>query len=487
MEKAITNTFVGFNKPPVGAAPTKADIIKGDRYIRDRITYSLKARGLAYALFLYFFIQNGTLGLVPERWYTVYRALRISDFILLGLIIYSFMCAREYRTLFKSKSLIVTKLLLGYLVFEFVISAVQYGFNPIEYGFRLKGLWGSFLVFPYLLLYQRDGWGYFIKLVFPVAVVSCVLYILSALTGIAFLPDVSIMAQNLPGGIFVYRVYGGTFFGEFFMMGFVYYWITKKFKFWHVFFVLLFALPQFLAFGRNSWAYYIFVFMSFVIINSLKKKKFRLLARQAVLLCLVLVAFIFCFIEFMPDSDYYIQALAARVLQGKEDVEYNEGTYGARVIFQNNALVKLWSNSNLLVGVGMHPMWVYRPENYEEQVYYGSFSDVRWPAVLAAYGLIGLGLALYFQIYYIAISWKIIKKMKHSDLQLFFMVLAFSQMIFDTFIDYTYVLISVGLWGLVPLMNFYVAVIVFNYEKHKEEERLELADAPLLLNGKQLS
>jgi len=471
LERIITNTFVGFRKPGVGASPLKSDLIRSDRYIRNKLRFSLKARGVAYALFLYFFIQSGTLGLVPERWYIVYRSLRISDFILVGLVIYSLFCAREYRELFKSKSFFIAKLFLGYLLFEFVISAFQYQFNPLEYAFRLKGIWASFLVFPYLLLYKRDGWGYLFRLIFPVAVISNVLYILTALTGIAFMPDVSISLQSLPGGMSVYRVFGGTFYGEFFMLGIIYLWITKKFRLWQLLFVLLFALPQLLAFGRNAWAFYIFVVLVFVFINSLKKKAFRLVARQGILMILVLLTFIFCFIEFVPESDYYIEALSARVFQGKDDVQYSEGTYGTRVIFQNNSLVKLWSNSNLLVGIGMHPMWVVRPESFEEEVYYSSFCDVRWPAVLAAYGLIGLALALFFQIYYIIISWKILKKMNQPNIQTFLVAFTFAQMIFDTFIDFTYNFISIGLWGLVPLMNFLVAVIVYNYEKQKKDEK----------------
>lgn len=479
MEKIITNTYVRFKKPAVGASPVKSELIKGDKYIRDRITYSLKARALAFAIFLYFFIQNGTLGLMPEKWYIVYRALRISDFIMMGLIIYSLGCAREYRGLFKSKSLIITKVFFSYLIFEFIVSAFQYHFNPVEYAFRLKGLWASFLVFPYLLLYKRNGWGFLFKLIFPVAIISNVLYILTALTGIAFMPDVSIYLQILPGGFSVYRVYGGTFYGEFFMLAIIYFWITKKFKFWQLFIVILFALPQVLALGRNAWAFYVFVILAFVIINSLKKKAFRLLARQAVLLIFITMAFIFCFIEFVPESDYYIEAIAARVFQGKEDVQYNEGTYGTRIISQNNSLLKLWSNSNLLVGVGMHPMWVVKPESFEEEVYYGAFCDVRWPAVLAAYGLIGLGIALFFQIYYIIVSWKILKKMRQANIQSFLIAFALTQMIFDTFINFTYNFISVGLSGLAPLMNFLVAVIVFNYEKLKEDESSQREKIPL--------
>ncbi len=154
---------------------------------------------LAWAFFLIFFIENGTLGLVPQQFYFVYRNVRISDIILYGIIIYSLINIKEYEQLFKSKALILVKLMLIYLLLEFIISTIYYSQNPIEYFFRLKYLWFSFLIFPFLLLLKRNGLNYLVKLVIPVAIVSNILYILTALSGKPFLPGVDIVTQTLPG------------------------------------------------------------------------------------------------------------------------------------------------------------------------------------------------------------------------------------------------------------------------------------------------
>ncbi len=183
---------------------------------------SREAKILAWGIFLYLFIEKDTLGLIPPSFYTLYRAVKISDLLLYGLVIYSLFNIREYESLFRSKTLIIVKILLVYLLAEFIISVVQYGQNPLEYFFRLKSLWSSFLVFPYLLLFKRNGFNYLIKLVLPVAIVSNILYILTALTGKAFLPGLDIVKQTLPGGLQVLRVYGGTFWGELFFLGFIY-------------------------------------------------------------------------------------------------------------------------------------------------------------------------------------------------------------------------------------------------------------------------
>ncbi len=483
MERTITHGYLGYKKPAVGAAPRKTDHIISDAFIRDNLVISLRARAVAVAIFLYFFIENGTLGLLPEKWYIIYRNVRLSDLILVGLIAYSVFHLREYYYLVKSKSFLITKILLFYLLFEFGISAIKYQFNIPEYAFRLKGLWSSFLVLPYMLLFKRGGMGFLIKLIFPVAIISNVLYILTALTGIAFLPDVSVITQTLPGDITVYRVYGGTFFGEFFFMGFLYMWITRKFRWWQLFLVILFVMPHVLAFGREAWAFFIFCVLCFIVVNSLRKKAFKVLIRQGLVFALIGVTFAICFIKLIPESDYYVDAIAARITQGQDDVKYSEGTYGARVLFQNGALIKLWMNSNWLVGVGMHPMWVVRAESYEEQVYYNAFCDVSWPAILAAYGLIGFVLSLIFQIYYLITVWKIIKRTKETNLQTYFLTYVFGKMIFDTFINYTYTFISIGLWGLFPVMNFFVAVIVYNYEKQKAIERSEQEPVPLAIKS----
>lgn len=480
MERTITNGYLGHKKPAVGASPLKSDHILSDAFVRDKFVASLKGRAVALAIFLYFFIESGTLGLLPEKWYMIHRNVRISDLILYALIGYSIFSFREYYHLFKSRSFLITKVLLFYLLFEFVISAIEYKFFIPEYIFRLKGLWSSFLVLPYMLLYKRGGFGFLIKLIFPVAIISNVLYILTAITGIAFLPDVSVMTQTLPGDITVYRVFGGTFFGEFFFMGFLYMWITRKFRWWQLFLVVLFIMPQVLAFGRTSWAFFIFCILAFVVINALRKRAFKVLIRQALVFALLGVTFVFCFIKFIPESDYYADAVVARLTQGRDDVQYSEGSYGTRILFQNAALVKLWMNSNWLIGVGMHPMWVVRAESYEEQVYYNAFCDVTWPATLAAYGLIGFVLSIIFQFYYIITTWKIIKRTREINLQTYFLTYVFAKLLFDTFVNYTYTFISFGLWGLFPVMNFFVAVIVYNYEKQKTIERSEQEQIPLV-------
>lgn len=470
MERTLPNSFLGFKKPKHGAAPRKSELIIDNRFIRDRFVLSFKARILAISIFLYYFIEQGTIGLFSQKYYVVYRNVRLSDFIMFGLIIYSIINIREYSNLFKSKSFLITKVLLAYLVFEFAVSYIRYDFNVLEYMFRLKGLWGSFLVLPFLLLFKRNGVAFLVKLIFPVAVISNILYIMTALTGIAFLPDVSLYAQSLPGEILVYRVYGGTFFGEFFFLGFVYMWISRKFRLWQLVLVILFVIPHILSFGRNSWAFFLFSIIAFIVLNSLRKKQFKVLFRQGILLILIGAAFIISFLIVIPESDYYLEAIFARITQGQEDVKYNEGTYGTRIIYQNAALVKLWVNSDWILGVGMHPMWVVRPENFEEQLYYNAFCDVSWPGTLAAYGLIGFAIFLFFQIYYIYICWKLIKKAREPNLMLFLLTYLFFRLIFDTFINSTYVFLSAGLWGISGVLSFLIAVLVVIYENHKSLE-----------------
>jgi hypothetical protein len=45
--------------------------------------------------------------------------------------------------------------------------------------------------------------------------------------------------------------------------------------------------------------------------------------------------------------------------------------------------------------------------------------------------------------------------------------MVFAKLIFETFVNFSYVFISVGLWGLYPILNFYVAIIVERYEAQK--------------------
>lgn len=458
-----------------------------EKLINEGIVISLKTKLLAIAIFLYFFIENGTLGLFPPTWYSIYRNIRLSDFILYSLIIYSIICIKEYRDLYKSKSLLATKLVLFWLLFEFTISAIRYEFNVPEYFFRLKGIWASFLIFPYLLLLKRNGLPFLIKIILPVAIVSNILYILSAVTGIPFLPDVSIIKQQLPGGLEVYRVYGGTFYGDIIYLGFIYYWITKKFRFYQLLLTILLIIPHILAFGRLAWAYFAFTILVMIVMNSLRKREFKVFVRQAIVLGLLLVGLIFCFIKFIPESDYYVDALNARIFQGQEDVKYNEGTYGQRVVFQNNSLLKLWLNENMILGVGMHPMWVVRPESYEEQLYYNAFSDVYWAGVLAAYGIIGFAIAAFFQIYYIRTTFRVVKKYNKIDTLSFILVLFLAKLLFDSFVSFSFALVSVGLWGLYNLVNFYVANLIFAYEKIKQEDSSSNPSGNGILSGKVLS
>lgn len=466
MEKVITNQY-GFRKNSgKSERPLLSRAFSRENFIQDTIVVSLKAKFLAFALFLYFFFENGTLGLVPEKYYIIYRSVRISDLIQYALIIYSFFCIKEYIDLFKSRALLLAKLVLLYFMFEFVVSAAAYKFNIIEYFFRLKGVWSSFLLFPYLLLLKRNGLGFLIKIIFPVAVISNILYLMTAVTGTAFLPDVYITLQKLPGGIEVYRVYGGTFFGDVFFLGFIYQWLEKRFRLYQLFFTILFIIPQVLAFSRGAWVNFVFIILFLVFMNSWKKRNFKILFRQAVILILLLCALVFSFIYFMPRSDFYVDALNARILQGQDDVQFNEGTYGERGV-QSNVLVKLWLENNPLIGIGMHPMWVYRPESLEEQRYYNAFSDVGWPSVLAAYGAIGFIIAVIFQIYYIKKTYKVIMKSKTSTVYIFLLTTLLAKMVFDSTLGFSHGLFSVGLWGLAGTMNFTIANLIFCYEEQK--------------------
>lgn len=449
--------------------PADLHVNYGDNFMREELITNMRTRILAIAIVLYYFIENGTLGLVPQKMYMVYRNVRISDLILYGLIIYSLINVKEYKDLFKSKSFLIAKIILGYLLFEFVVSAVRYDFNPVEYFFRLKGIWSSFLVLPYMLLIRRNGMGFLIKIILPIAIISNLLYVLSALTGIPFLPDVSIYKQRLPGDIEVFRVFGGTFFGELFYLGFVYFWITKRFRFWQLFPVLLFIVPHVLAFGRMAWVNFAFTIVLMIVFNSLKKKNFKILFRQGFIIVIMGIFLSVAFIKLIPESDYYVDALQARIFQGQDDYKYSEGTYGTRVITQNAALLSLWANSDWVFGIGMHPMWVVEPTSKEEQVYYGAFCDVVWPSVLAAYGLIGFILCGILQIYYIILCFKILKRSKQENIYTLLVMLLFAKLLFDMIFTYSFVLFSTGLWGFFLTMNLFIPVMVDQFEKLKKE------------------
>ena len=421
---------------------------------------SRNAKLLAWAIFLMFFIEGGTLGILPKNFYFVYRNMRISDFILYGLIIYSFFKVKEYEKLFNSRSLFVIKILLLYLFLEFVGSAIIYNYNIIELFFRLKFIWTSFLVFPFLLLLRRNALQYLIKIMFPVVIVSNFLYILCSLTGIAFLPDVSIVKQTLPGGFKIYRVYGGTFYGDVYFLGFIYFWITKKFKPRQLVVFLLFVLPHILSFGRGSWLFYLFTIGVLFIWNSLKNKNLKTVIKQIAVFATFLFVLIFVFTKFIPQANYLTEAIESRIEQGKEDYKYKEGTYGSRLV-NTKALVELWSNNNHLLGIGMHPLWVLEPLTEQEYIYYWGFCDIKWAGVLAAYGLIGFLLFIIFEIYYGILAFKILKHTKTKDIYVFFAILLLSSEIYASF---SYNILNIGLFGPSIIVSFYVAAAVYKYE-----------------------
>ena len=132
---------------------------------------TVNAKLLAWGIFLIFFIENGTLGLIPKQFYFIYRNMRVSDFLLYALTIYSLLNVKEFSNLFHSKELLLPKILLVYYLFQFGISSMMYDYNFIELFFRLKGIWMCFMVFPFLLLIKRRALGYLVKI--------CLLYTFS--------------------------------------------------------------------------------------------------------------------------------------------------------------------------------------------------------------------------------------------------------------------------------------------------------------------
>lgn len=420
----------------------------------------LNAKLLAWGIFLVFFIENGTLGLIPKNLYFLYRNIRISDFLMYGLTIYSLFNAKEYIGLYRSKTMILAKIILLYLCAQFIISTISYQQNVFEYFFRLKGIWTSMMIFPFLLLLQRKGLPYLVKLILPVAIVSNILYILTAVTGIALMPDIGVEKANIPGGFKVYRVFGGTFFGEMFFLAFIFQWLTDRFKLWQLPLALLFITPHILAFGRSAWVYFLFSILSIVIWNFMKNREFKIILRQGIVLVILIISSVYVFTKFVPQADYLTDAIEARITQGQEDYEHKGGTYGTRLA-NIDALIGLWQSSNILIGIGMHPMWVIRAETEEENIYSWGFSDVRWASVLAAYGLIGFLLAVIFQLYYGYLSTKILIDTKSKGILAFFTLMMLSTLAFDTFINYSYKLISITLWGFSAQLSFYIAVITY--------------------------
>ena len=419
-----------------------------------------RAKLLAWGIFLIFFIENGTLGLIPRNYYFVYRNMRISDFLIYGLTIYSLFNTREFAELYRSRPLILIKAILIFFFAQFIISSILYQQNFFEYFFRLKGVWSSLLIFPYLLLLKRKALSYLIKIMLPVTIVANILYILSSVTGVALMPDIGVEKANLPGGFQVYRVFGGTFFGEFFFLAFVFQWITDKFRLYQLPLALLFITPHILAFGRSAWVNFSFSILLMFIWNFMKNREFKLVLRQAIILVSLILVTVYVFMRFIPQSDYLTDAISARIVQGQEDVEYKTGTFGTRLA-NIDALLGLWQSSNIFFGVGMHPMWVIRAETVEENIYAWGFSDVRWASVLAAYGLVGFILALIFQITYGFYAGKVLITTRSKSILTFFTLMLFSNFLFDTFINYSYNLISMGLWGFPSMLCFYISVTVY--------------------------
>ncbi len=421
---------------------------------------SRNAKFLAWSIFLIFFIENGTLGLIPKQFYFVFRNIRLSDFIMYAVIIYSLFCIKEYTELYYSRSLLIMKFLLLYLVIVFIGSTIVYNYNPIELFFRLKQVWASFLLFPYLLLFKRNALQYLIRIIFPFAVISNILYIFTSLSGVALLPDVTVVKQTLPGGFQIYRVFGGTFYGDMFFLGYIFFWITNKFKPYQLLIVALFVLPHILAFGRGAWIFFVFVICMMFLWNILKKKNFKVFLRQLAIILILLIAVFYILNKFIPESENITDALESRMEQGKTDYQYGEGTLGTRYL-NTEALVNLWLNSNLLYGIGMHPMWVISPVTEEERIYYWGFSDLRGVGVLAAYGLIGFLLYAISQLYYGFLSFKILKHTQGKDLFIMFIILILGTIIFATF---SYHIFFMGLFGPSFNISFYIAVLVYKYE-----------------------
>lgn len=458
MHRIVTNNF----RPRFNGSRNNLPASSSESLVESGKYVPQNAKFLAWGIFLFFFIENGTLGLLPTQFYYLYRNVKISDLIQYFLIIYSFYCSKEYIKLLKSKALIIVYILFIYYILQFLISVISYNQNLIEYFFRLKFLWGSFLVFPFLLLMQRNGMEYLIKIILPVAILSNILYIITAITGVAMLPNVFVYKQDLPGGLEVYRVYGGTFYGEYYFLGFMFLMITRRFRISYLILALLFVLPHILAFGRGAWANFGFAIISMIIWNTWKKRGFKVIIRQAVLFSLILVALYYAFNIIIPESQYMTEALQSRVTQGQEDVKYSEGTYGSRVA--NIApIIELWQHSNILFGIGMHPFWVIKPETADEAIYYWGFCDTTWPPVLAVYGLVGFLLYAIFQIYYIYVCWKILKKSIQSDLLIFLTIACLSSLVF-AILNYTYGLFSMGIYGIGSAFSFLLASLIFGYE-----------------------
>ncbi len=222
-------------------------------------------------------------------------------------------------------------------------------------------------------------------------------------------------------------------------------------------------MPHILAFGRGVWVKFAFFIIVMAIWNMVKKKNLKTVFRQVALVCILGTLVIYSFIQFIPRSDYYMEALGARVTQGEEDYKYGEGTLGTRLA-STQRLVVLWMNSNVLIGIGMHPMWVIKAVTVEESFYTWGFSDVRWASILAAYGAIGFILAIIFQIYYFVVVVKILKHNRNTDILLFLVIILFSTLILDSTIDYSNGLFTFALAGFNSI-SLEIAAVVYKFEE----------------------
>ena len=118
MLKTQINSFRYRKKPDFDQQKLRADkssLLFSETFLRSELITNMRARMLGLAFFLYFFIENGTLGLLPAKFYMLYKNVRISDLLMFGMIIYSIFCHREFSDLLKSKAFILAKIFLIYI------------------------------------------------------------------------------------------------------------------------------------------------------------------------------------------------------------------------------------------------------------------------------------------------------------------------------------------------------------------------------------
>ena len=382
------------------------------------------------------------------------------------LITYSLFNIKEYAEMYRSRTLIIVKAILLYMTFQFIVSVILYEQNFLEYFFRLKDFWSSFMIFPFLFLLHKKGLPYLVKLILPVSIISNIFYLASYILGVALLPEMSIVQQDIPGGYQVNRIFGGTFFGELFFLGFVFQWMTDKVRLYQVVLALIFITPHILALGRSAWVSMLFSVIVVFVYNFLKQRAFKSLFKPVIILAFFTAILVYIFVEYFPQSDYLSDAIGARVEQGQDNIENKTGTFGTR-LESNTVLIGLWLKSNFFFGVGMHPMIVIAPLTYEENNYAWGFSDVRWASLLAAYGLVGFLLAVLFQIYYIYKLIRVLMKSTSHSIYAFLALTMLIGMLFDTLVNFSYNLVTVRLWGIPSFLGLYIAAMVYK-DLHRE-------------------